>query len=160
MISTWRSSDLGGWATEEALSRETKTFPSSLTIFVHEWNCFSQTLNSSFKPPLFIWVNSASDSSTTHLQFSFTFTPSDCNGQHSLPQHFGMLPALLLISQTNYSRLTPQWPSLTNSQLTDPHMTWICCFVWGFDLKWWFISRNFIGHTGSLARAWAHMAGC
>lgn len=72
----------------------------------------------------------------TSLQSAFTFRPQTVSSdQYSLPQRPGMLPALLLISQTNYSRFAPQWPPLTNGQLTDPHIPCIRCFVWGLDAK-------------------------
>lgn len=84
----------------------------------------------------------------SHLQPSFTLTLCS-NGRHSLPQHLGIPPEPLLISQTNYSRFTTPQPPLTNGQLTDPHTaSHPLSSVWGFQrarlrplLR--FISRTF-----------------
>lgn len=118
-------------------------------IHVHEWNCFwvfLQTLNDCVSAPLCrpIWVNCALDCSTTFSPHSPSPSSTDYNGQHSLPQHLGMLPEPLLISQTNYSRFTTRQPLLTNGQLTDPHMPCIHCFVWCYAS----LVEIFTEHTG------------
>lgn len=113
------------------------TLSQFLKIHVHEWNCcFANSSQLCLTTPSLANLGQPCFRLLNHpllVLIHLSASSTDYSGQHSLPQHLGMLPEPLLISQTNYSRFTTRQPPLTNDQLTDPHTLCPHGFVWSLE---------------------------